>query len=136
MRKHETTTNSPAILIIDDDSPTQELYSGVLRNHYRVFVCSTQQEALDTLSQETLHLVVLEPSIAGSDGWSFLSSIVHNYSVPVIVCSSSDDRKSGMNAGAEVYLIKPVLPHTLLEVSKNVLSKLRSFQRTDDENLQ
>lgn len=124
----------PAILIIDDDSPTQELYSGVLSRYYRVFVCSTRQEALDTLSRETLHLVVMEPSIAGSDGWSFLRDIVHNYAVPVIVCSASDDRKSGMNAGARVYLVKPVLPLTLLEVSRNVLSQLRTFQGIDDES--
>ena len=123
MRTHDPLpTPLPAILIVDDDAPTLELYAGVLGRHYRVFVCSGHQDVLEILSKESIHLVVLEPSVAGYDAWQLLEQIVKAYAVPVIVCSALDERGSGMNAGASAYLIKPVLPATLLKMVKSILS--------------
>jgi DNA-binding response OmpR family regulator len=39
----------------------------------------------------------------------------------IILCSVLDDRRRGMNLGAAAYLVKPVLPKTLLDTLKQVL---------------
>ena len=114
---------SSAILIIDDDMPTLELYAGVLSNHFHVTVCSKPQDALTVPSLENLQLIVLEPSIAGLQCWDFLEKIIQTYGVPVIVCSVLEDRRSSMKAGANIHLIKPVLPVTLLEASQKLLAQ-------------
>jgi DNA-binding response OmpR family regulator len=122
MRTHDQLpTHPPAILIADDDGPTLELYSGVLGRYYRVFVCSTHQDVLNILSSEHLQLVVIEATVAGNYSWDLIENIINLYAIPVVVCSALDDRKAGMKAGANAYLIKPVLPATLLQVAKSIL---------------
>ena len=120
--KDGSTFHLPAILLIDDDGPTLELYAGVLSNDYEVFTCSHQQDAVEILSTQALQLVVLEPAVAGYQGWGFLEEITKTYKVPVVVCSALDERRSGIEAGAIAYLVKPVLPSTLLEVLRSLLS--------------
>ena len=73
MRTHDQLpTHLAAILIADNDGPTLELYAGVLGRHYRVFVCSTQQDMLNILAAESLQLVVLEATVAGTDSWDLI----------------------------------------------------------------
>ena len=112
----------PSILIIDDNAPTLELYAGAFHQDYQVFTCSNSYEAAAIISSHSLQLVILEPIAAGSNPWGFLKEITQTYAIPVIVCSAVDDRKSGLEAGATAYLVKPVLPSTLREVLKSILN--------------
>lgn len=117
------TSNRPAILIVDDDISILELYERTLTHDYQVFTCSKQREALEILSTHHPQLVVLEPAIQGYRGWELLKEIKDAYEIPVIVCSILDDRKRGLGAGAMAYLVKPVLPVTLLQVLKRVFGQ-------------
>lgn len=112
----------PSILIIDDSNPTLELYAGALHQEYQVFTSSTSQDAAIILASQPLQLVILEPNIAGLQAWEFVEEINRTYGLPVIVCSSLEDRRSGLAAGAVTYLVKPVLPATLLGALKSILS--------------
>ena len=116
----------PAILIIDDDASMLELYGRTLSHDYQVFTCSKQRDALEILSTHHLHLVVLEPAIQGYHGWELFKTIKDTYGIPVIVCSALDDRKQGLEAGAVAYLVKPVLPMTLLQVLERAFSQTAS----------
>ncbi|HVU09748.1 MAG TPA: response regulator [Phototrophicaceae bacterium] len=118
----QPTRGRPSILIIDDNRPTLELYAGALHRDYQVFTCADSDDAAALLAVQPMQLVILEPTVAGSQGWTFLQEIVRSYRLPVIVCSGLEDRKSGLAAGAAAYLVKPVLPTTLLEVLKGILN--------------
>src|SRR5689334_575796 len=107
------------VLIADDDSPTLELYANALKQAYHVITCSTWQEALGILSTQEPQIVVLEPTIAGHRAWELLRDIISVYAVSVIICSALDERRYGLEAGAAAYLVKPVLPSTLLETLKS-----------------
>lgn len=120
--KDDSSFQLPAILLIDDDGPTLELYAGVLSHDYQIFTCSNQQDAIDILSTHDLRVVVLEPSVVGYQGWGFLEEITRVYAIPVVVCSALEERRLGIEAGAIVYLVKPVLPSTLLDVLRGILS--------------
>ncbi len=121
MKRNEVVSGDlPAILIIDDNNPTLELYAGALRQDYRVFTCSNQHDARAILAREAVQLVVLEPTAAGYQGWELLKEILRAYAIPVIICSVLEDRRVGLEAGASAYLIKPVLPTTLAETLKGI----------------
>ena len=110
-------TTPQAILIVERDRPTLELYQRELSRDFRIFTCGEAHQALDVLRAHRISAVVLEPSTPNEEGWSLLAAIKSLPSpapIPVVLCSTLDERKRGIEMGATAYLIKPVLPSTLL----------------------
>ena len=115
--------NKQAILIVECDLPTLELYRRELSRDYQIFTCSEAQQALALLQTNRISAVVLEPSAPDDQGWSLLAAIKNlpgHTPIPVVLCSTLDERKRGMEMGAAAYLIKPVLPTTLREKLRQV----------------
>lgn len=111
------------ILIIEHDDPTRELYLRELSRDYCVLACCDEHDALEMLRAHDICAVVLEPELAGGRGWALLATIRQSSdiaAVPIILCSTLDQRKRGMELGASAYLIKPVLPATLLDVIRRI----------------
>lgn len=114
----------PLILMVENDLPTIELYRGVLNQEYRVLTRNSESGALQALAGGEVCAVILEPALGGGKGWEILASIrnaVRERPIPLIVCSTLDERKRGLEMGAAAFLVKPVLPSVLLEI-------LRQFQ--------
>jgi DNA-binding response OmpR family regulator len=111
------------ILIVDNDLLTLELYQRELGREYRVLTCTDELEATEVLETEDVSAVVVEPVAVGEDGWARLAAITHLPSqrpVPVVVCSTQDDRKRDLALGAAACLVKPVLPATLLAALRKI----------------
>ena len=111
------------ILIVDDDVPTLELYQRELAREYRVLTCTDEHEATELLEHEDVSAVVLEPVAVGDQGWARLAAMTHTQaerSVPVLVCSTQDDRRRDVAMGAVGRLVKPVLPATLLAALRTI----------------
>ena len=111
------------ILIVDDDLATLELYQRELQREFRVLTCTDELQASEVLASEDVSAIVLEPVALGEQGWAKLASITHkstNRPVPVLVCSTQDDRRRDMEMGAAACLVKPVLPTTLLDVLRQI----------------
>ena len=114
------------ILIVECDLPTLELYRRELSRDYQILTCSETQKALTLLHTHPVSAVVLEPSAPDEQGWSLLAAIKSlpgHSPIPVVLCSTLDERKRGMEMGAAAYLIKPVLPTTLRETLRQVTRK-------------
>ncbi len=111
----------PAILVLDDNVPMLELFTRTLSPDHCVFACSSLQAAAHILSTEEVHLVIFEPMVAGPYGWELLKRMTREYAVPVVVCSTLDDRAAGLASGATAYLVKPVSPTLLRGVLKSIL---------------
>jgi len=119
-------TTAQVILIIDGDLPTLELYRRELSRDYQIFTCRDAHQALALLQANTISAVVLEPSMPDEQGWSLLAAIKSLPGpsiVPVILCSTLDERKRGMEMGAVTYLVKPVLPTALRETLRQVIRR-------------
>ena len=120
-------SNQPQeILIIECDLPTLELYLRELSRDYQILACSETQQALDLLQAHPVAAVVLEPSTPDEQGWSLLAAIKNlpgSSPIPVVLCSTLDERKRGMEMGAAAYLVKPVLPTTLLKTLRQVMRR-------------
>jgi len=106
-----------AILIVDNDHSTRELYQRALGQDYLVLASGDEPAVLDLLQRHDVRAVVIEPGPANSRGWKLFAELKRDPAtrmIPVIVCTAQDERRRGLALGAAVYLIKPVLPTTLL----------------------
>jgi len=117
----------PIILMVESDLPTIELYRGVLNQEYEVLSRSDESGALEAVSTSNLHAIILEPAVGGGRGWGIFAAIrsaIREHPIPIIVCTTLDERKRGLEMGAAAFLVKPVLPSLLLET-------LRQFQHSN-----
>lgn len=119
------TPNAATILIIEDDHATRTLYERELGAYYSVLACADAQTAFELLRDAVIDVVVLEPSLPDGRGWSLLETIrgtAATHSLPVILCSTTDQRRRGTTLGASASLIKPVLPVMLCDLVRRLLS--------------
>ena len=113
-----------AILLIEPDPPTAELYQRELSREYQVFTCTNESAALDLLRERPISAVVLDPALNNVQGWELLSEIkAVDCSIPVILCSTLDERGRGIDLGAAAYLLKPALPTTLRDTLRRVIQQ-------------
>ena len=78
----------PALLIVDDDLPTLELYQRELSVDYTVLTCQDRLEAEKLVVTPGLCAVILEPTISGGAGWQLLKDLrreARRASFPVIL---------------------------------------------------
>lgn len=117
----------PIILMVESDPPTIELYRGVLNQEYEVLARNNESGVLEALSTGEVRAIILEPALEGGRGWGIFAAIrsaIREHPIPVIVCTTLDERKRGLEMGAAAFLVKPVLPSLLLET-------LRQFQHSN-----
>jgi DNA-binding response OmpR family regulator len=105
------------ILIVENDQPTSKLYERVLQAEYEVVLATLDDDVLSLITACHVDAVVLEPGSMEGRGWSLLSDIKSSPelpAIPVVLCTVQDERRRGQELGSAAYLVKPVLPTTLL----------------------
>ena len=100
------------MLIAEDDRLTADTLAKRLREeHYAVDVCYNGTDALDYLLSAAYDVAVLDIMMPGMDGIGVLSRLrAAGRHTPVLLLTARDavsDRVSGLNAGADDYLVKP-----------------------------
>jgi DNA-binding response OmpR family regulator len=122
----------PIVLLIEPDPAARQLYTRALRRRWRVIAVRNVSEALAALGdEEAPQAAVIEP-YAGSDriDWQGLTGLrdrlanqhMARQAVPVILCSTVDERGMGYDWGAAAYLLKPVSPEQLVGELTRVLA--------------
>lgn len=114
----------PAIVLIEKDDVTLELYQRELRKSFQVLPFTDLKDVLATIERCQARAVVIEPEIQAGQGWALIHSIhatFPNRFIPVIVCSTRDGPEAGLAREAAKYLTKPVLPKTLRRITLEVL---------------
>ncbi len=116
------------ILVCDDDKDivsALEIYlSG---GEYRVFKAYSGEEALQILSQEKIHLVLMDIMMPHMDGIRATQELRKTSNVPVLFLTAKGedtDKIQGLNAGGDDYITKPFNP---MEVLARVRSQLRRY---------
>jgi len=100
------------VLVVEDDSMiAQSLCSALRQSGYAVDWVREAGEADTALLGEQFALVLLDLGLPQRDGLEVLRSMrARNDSTPVIVITARDsltDRVSGLDAGADDYIVKP-----------------------------
>jgi two-component system, OmpR family, phosphate regulon response regulator OmpR len=112
-------TESPHILIVDDDRRIRELLKSYLMEHeYRVSMAASALEARKQMRGIAFDLIVLDVMMPGETGLSFVNSLrAEKLEVPVLMLSAlseTSDRINGLSSGSDDYLAKPFEPKELL----------------------
>lgn len=102
----------PRILLVDDEIKlVQSLTRGLVEEGYAVESATDGDEARRLLSSEQFDAVVLDWMLPGTSGVTLLTDIrQQGDATPVLLLTARDtveDRVSGLDAGADDYLVKP-----------------------------
>lgn len=100
------------ILLVEDDRMIADAVSANLKdNHYAVDWVNNGNTAEEALMIQSYDLVLLDLGLPGQDGLQVLSHIRQKKnSIPVLIVTARDDldsRLSGLDGGADDYIIKP-----------------------------
>lgn len=119
-------TQAPAIVLIEKDEVTLDLYQRELNTTFTVFGFTEIWPILDTIAQNDIQAIVIEPEIHSGQGWDLIHSIHEKFpqrSIPIIVCSTRDSGNLATINEITRHLTKPVLPRELKEITLEVLKK-------------
>ena len=123
------------ILVVDDDKEIVESIEIYLRNEgYKVFKAYDGLEALDILTNEEIHLILMDIMMPKLDGIKATIKIRQERNIPIILVSAKGedtDKILGLNIGADDYITKPF---NLLELIARVKSNLRRYMNFGNFN--
>lgn len=100
------------ILVVEDEPKLNELICARLRReHYTIDSCMAGDEAMDFLACAQYDLLILDIMLPGISGLEILRQLRgRNDKTPVLLLTALDsvpDRVTGLNSGADDYLVKP-----------------------------
>src|SRR3954469_2709394 len=118
------------ILVVEDNPELQEVLALNLQNAgYKVLRASTIRQAEALVNTTLPQLILLDWMLPDTTGLSFarkLRSESRTVAVPIILLTGRDaesDKITGLEAGADDYLIKPFSPRELLARIKAVMRR-------------
>jgi DNA-binding response OmpR family regulator len=123
----------PAIILIENDDITLELYQRELCKSFNVYAFTQLEGVLEVMENQDIRAIVIEPEIHSGKGWGLIHSICTTYperSVPVIVCSTRDSNNTRPSSEVTKYMTKPVLPGTLRETTLEIIHEQDILRRT------
>jgi DNA-binding response OmpR family regulator len=117
-----STTRPPTVLAVDDSPVMQKTIQKILGGTYRVLSVDNALDALNTIYNEKISVMLLDVSMPDIDGLEVcrtIRSLPQFVGLPIIMVTARDkafDRVQGKMAGATEYLTKPFSPETLVEI--------------------
>ena len=118
------------ILLCDDEKDIVTALEIYLRNDdYKIFKAYNGADALKILTEEEIHLVLLDIMMPHMDGIAALTKLREFSNVPVILLTAKSediDKVLGLTVGADDYITKPFNP---IELQARVKSQLRRYMQ-------
>ncbi len=118
------------VLVCDDEKDiVAALKIYLTAEGYQVYEAFNGKEAIEVLSKEDIHLVIMDIMMPVMDGITAMAKLRENSNVPVIMLtakSEDTDKVLGLNIGADDYVTKPFNP---VEVQARVKSQLRRYMQ-------
>ena len=109
------TATQRTVMIIEDEADAAEMFAEMMRvGGFRVLKMFSSEPAIPSIASEKPDVVILDvmmPDISGLEVLRFMRRDPELAAIPVIVVSAKSmpsDIKTGIEAGASLYLTKPV----------------------------
>ncbi len=120
-----------SVLIVEDDPNIRELLQMYLeKDGYAVTLASDGGQGLDKFRAIKPNLVLLDVMMPVMDGWAVCKGIRAEGNTPVIMLTAkgeTDDKVTGLKAGADDYVTKPF-------EMKELLARIEAVLRRTDRN--
>ena len=105
------------IMIIEDEAPIAEAVKRFL-NHdgFHCTILHNGSEAVELVTRYQPDLIILDVMLPGGDGMEICRTLRQTTSVPIVLLTarnSESDRLEGLQAGADDYVCKPLVPQSL-----------------------
>jgi DNA-binding response OmpR family regulator len=117
------------ILVVDDEPKVARLARDYLeKNGFRVLTAGDGQSALATARREKPDLVVLDLMLPHMDGREVCRILRRESDVPIIMLtalSEEIDQVTGLEIGADDYIVKPFSPRALVARVRALLRRTR-----------
>ena len=130
------------ILVCDDDKEIVDAIEIYLtQDGYQILKAYDGEQALDILSKEEVHLLIIDVMMPKMDGIRATLKIRETSSIPIIILSAKTedtDKILGLNIGADDYIAKPFNPLELVARAKSQLrryTKLGNIAGNDSESV-
>ncbi len=111
------------VLIVDDSEMVRNYYYYILKNAgFDVISAIDGADGLEKVYQfSDIDIVVTDINMPNMDGYSMIEKIREDKQfedIPIIIISTeqeASDKQKGYDAGADVYIVKPIEPNVLIE---------------------
>jgi DNA-binding response OmpR family regulator len=120
-----------SVIIVEDEPETADMFAEMmLLNGFTVRKSSGGRMAMNMIAHEKPDAVLLDvmiPDISGIEVLRFMKRDPNLSNIPVIIVSArsqASDIQQGLDAGASLYLTKPVAYPELISAVKNALDDL------------
>jgi two-component system response regulator MprA len=114
----DTDVQGGRVLVVEDDADIADVLRRSLRNEgYEVRTSADGVEALDMAAGFVPDLVVLDLGLPGLDGVEVCRRLRQEGDVPILILTArteTEDRVTGLDSGADDYLVKPFERNELL----------------------
>ena len=124
------TTKQINVLVVDDESAIREMIRfGLEKSGMAVQCAASGQEALVRINEQKPDIILLDwmmPNMSGPQLLRRLQKDQVQTEIPVIMLTariSEDDKVTGLNAGADDYVVKPFSPRELIARINAVLRR-------------
>lgn len=120
------------ILVIDDDPAYHHMFKSLLKNEFEVLTSSSAQEAIDTLAEKTVNLIIADIHMPGMTGLELLESLKVDSSkkdIPILIITSlpnTEVEQEANNLGAVDFIKKSELVSNKEQVLNQIRMKLVS----------
>ena len=118
------------ILVVEDEKAIQMLLARSLEmTGHKCLTASDGQQATEILQKEKIDLLLLDIMLPKKDGFAVLEEVQGRIATIVITARNGlSDRLTGLNLGADDYIVKPF---EILEVIARVQAVLRRTQKLE-----
>lgn len=121
------------VLVVDDEEAIRDMIQFALEQAgMKVSTASSAYEAILKINEKRPDIILMDwmmPGVSGIELTRRLRKDDHTSDIPIIMLTAritEDDKVTGLEAGADDYLIKPFSPRELLARIKAVLRRSRS----------
>jgi two-component system response regulator MprA len=120
-----------SVLVVDDDEPIRRMLARTLTaDGYAVATAADGGAALAAVERSAPDMLVLDVAMPGVDGLAVCRRLrAKGLALPILLLTARDavtDRVSGLDAGADDYLVKPF-------ASEELLARVRALLRRGQE---
>ncbi|MEY4311417.1 MAG: hypothetical protein RLZZ571_187 [Actinomycetota bacterium] len=124
------------ILVVDDDQAISEILGIVLRAEgFEPYFCADGAKALDAFHKCNPDLVLLDLMLPGRDGIDICRAIRLESGIPIVMLtarSDSQDIVTGLESGADDYIVKPIKNKELIA---RIRARLRKVETPSTQEL-
>lgn len=128
------------ILVVEDEMPIRKfICKNLIMNDFKVYECSSGEEALKTIKDEVPELIVLDILLPGIDGFEVCEKVREGFPyIPIIMLTAraqDNDKLAGLKLGADDYIVKPFNPLELIARIEAIFRRMELCRKIESNTI-